>query len=108
MTGPEKGSDPNIAVSRTAYSERLLARQPAQCQNSASKMMIGIGTPNNQSKIPRPIFVLHDQEQRTLFSAGSSKREPLLARSLGAIPPRKGHVIQSAFSTNYQGNATSL
>jgi hypothetical protein len=55
MTGPEKGSDPNIAVSRTAYSERLLAREPAQCQNSASKMMIGIGTPNNQSKIPRPI-----------------------------------------------------
>jgi hypothetical protein len=28
-----------------------------QCQMSASKMMIGIGTPSSQSRIPRPMFV---------------------------------------------------
>jgi hypothetical protein len=29
---------------------------PAQCENSASRMMIGIGTPSSQSKIPRPMM----------------------------------------------------
>src|SRR5271163_3316080 len=27
-----------------------------QCQNRASRMMTGMGTPNSQSRIPRPIF----------------------------------------------------
>jgi hypothetical protein len=35
----------------------LAAQRP---KNSHNKMMIGIGTPSNHSKIPRPIFVSFD------------------------------------------------
>jgi hypothetical protein len=28
-----------------------------QCQSSASRMMIGIGTPRSQRRIPRPMFI---------------------------------------------------
>src|SRR5271168_3778633 len=33
-----------------------LPSELGQCQNRASRMMIGIGTPNNHSRIPAPIF----------------------------------------------------
>jgi hypothetical protein len=40
-----------------------------QCQNSMSRMMIGIGTPSNQRRIPRPICYLPLQQgTRALMS----------------------------------------
>ena len=37
-----------------------------QCQTNASRMIIGMGTPNNHSRIPRPIFSSHCWAQMRL------------------------------------------
>src|ERR1700730_12846286 len=51
----------------TAYWGAYHSRCPFdQCQNRASRMIIGMGTPNNQSRIPRPIFPPMDGRKRAL------------------------------------------
>src|ERR1700730_17658105 len=51
----------------TAYWGAYHSRCPFdQCQNRASRMIIGMGTPNNQSRIPRSIFPPMDGRKRAL------------------------------------------
>jgi hypothetical protein len=50
-------------------------------------MITGIGTPNNQSRIPRPIAVL----------LNSLKPSPRIKEESGAVVPRKNHDIARLF-----------
>jgi hypothetical protein len=48
-----------VSFDASAYRGAYHSRSPnelAQCQIRASRMIIGMGTPNSQSRIPRPIF----------------------------------------------------
>jgi len=59
----------------------------SQCQTNASRMMIGMGIPSSQSKIPRPIAVLLREMREGQFAPTQLKGPGVADR---ALPPRSG------------------
>jgi hypothetical protein len=66
LTADDEASLPR-AVVRGAEPATTVAMN--QCQISARRMMIGIGTPSSQSRIPRPIIVSSSLSRRLLATA---------------------------------------
>ena len=77
------------AVSVRAASRGARAAEPhdSQCQNNVSKMMIGMGIPSSQSKIPRPIAVLLREMREGQFAPTQLKGPGVADR---APPPSPG------------------
>jgi hypothetical protein len=63
--GVETSPVPLAAIGRTIVVSAILL-SPVQCQKMARRMMIGIGTPSSQSKIPRPILLLLWYRQKAI------------------------------------------